>query len=62
MRCQEFFLSGLTITNRPTEQLIKDFHISICNICNRTPNCVYIHTANITLNEVCRNFAHLGQR
>ena len=39
---KNIFLSGLTVTSRLPEQLIKDFNISICNICSRTPSCDYI--------------------
>ena len=55
---KNIILSGLTITNRLPEQLIKDFNISTCNICSQTPNCDYIDNANITLNEVCRESLH----
>ena len=54
------FLSGLTITNRVPEQLIKQFNMSIRNICSRTPDCDYIDNANIMLNEVCRDGLHLS--
>ena len=54
------FLSGLTITNRVPEQLIKQFNMSIRNICSRTPDCDYIDNANIMLNEVCRDRLHLS--
>ena len=53
------FLSGLRITNRLPEQLIKDFNISTCNICSRTPSCNYVDHAKITLNEVCGDGLHL---
>ena len=49
---KQIFLSCLTITNRLPEQLIKDFNISICNICSRKSNCHFIDNANIKLNEV----------
>ena len=54
------FLSGLTITNTLPEQLIKEFNMSIRNICRRTPDHYYIDNANITLNQVCRNGLHLS--
>ena len=59
-KCRQYgvkviFLSGLTITNRLPEQLIKEFNMSIRNICSRTSDCNYIDNANITLNEVCRD-------
>ena len=59
-KCREYcvnniFLSGQTIMNRLPEQLIKDFNISISNICSQTRNCDYINSANITLNEICRD-------
>ena len=41
--------------NRLPEQLIKDFNILISNICSQTPNWDYINSANITLNEICRD-------
>ena len=46
---KNIFLSGLAITNRLPEQLIKEFNISIRNICSQTPDCDYIDNANITL-------------
>ena len=54
------FLSGLTITNRLPEQLIKGFNMSIRNICSQTPDCDYIDNANMTPNEVCRDGLHLS--
>ena len=57
---KDIFLSGLTITNRLLEQLIKDFIDSICNICCRAPNCGYINNTNIMLNEVCRYGLYLS--
>ena len=60
MRCQNIFLSGLTITNRLPEQLIKEFNMSNRNRCSRTTDCDYIDNANITLNEVCRDGLHLS--
>ena len=64
-KCRQYgvkniFLSRLTITNKLSEQLIKDFNISICNICSQTPNCDYIDNANTTQNEVCRDGLHLS--
>ena len=64
-KCRQYgvkiiFLSGLTITNRLPEQLIKEFNMSIRNICSRTPDCDYIDNANMTLNEVCRDGSHLS--
>ena len=64
-KCRQYsvkntFLSGLTITNRLPEQLIKKFNMSIRNICNRTQDCDYIDNAKITLNEVCRDGLHLS--
>ena len=56
------FLSGLTITNRLPEQLIKEFNMSIRNICSRTIDCDYIDNANITLNKVCRDGLHLSEK
>ena len=47
------FSSGLTIINTLTEQLIKEFNMSIRNICSQRPDCDYIDNANITLNEIC---------
>ena len=49
------FFSGPKIMNTLPELLIKDFNISIGNICSQTPNCDYINNANITLTEVCRD-------
>ena len=57
---RNIFISGVTITDRLLEQLIKDFNISICNIRNRTPNCDYIDNANIELKEVRRYGLHLS--
>ena len=64
-KCRQYdvknlFLSRLTITNRLSEQLTKEFNISIRNICNRTPDCDYIVNANIMLNEVSRDGLHLS--
>ena len=56
------FLSGLKITNRLPEQLIKEFNMSIRNMCSRTPDCDYIDNANITLNEACRDGLHLSDK
>ena len=39
MRCQNIFLSGLTITDRLPEQLIKEFNMSNRNRCSRTTDC-----------------------
>ena len=47
---KNIFLSGLTITNRLPEQLIKEFK----------PDCDYIDNGNIMLNEVCRDGLHLS--
>ena len=52
-------LSELTILNRLSELLIKDFNISSFNS-NRTPNCDFIDDANITLNGICRDVLHLS--
>ena len=41
--------------NTLPEQLIKDFNVSIGNICSQTPSCNYINHANITLMEVFRD-------
>ena len=54
------FLSGLKITNRLPEQLIKEFNMSIRNIWSRAPDCDYIDNGNIALNEVCRDGLHLS--
>ena len=64
-KCRQYdvknvFLSGLTITNTLPEQLIKEFNMSIRNICRRTSDYDYIDNANITLNQVCRNGLHLS--
>ena len=64
-KCRQYsvknvFLSGLTIINRLPEQLIKEFKMSIWNICNWTPDCNYIDNANITPNKVCRDGLHLS--
>ena len=64
-KCRQYgvknvFLSGLTITNRLPEQLIKGFNMSIRNICSQTPDCDYIDNANMTPNEVCRDGLHLS--
>ena len=53
-------MSGLASANRLPEQLIRDFNVSICNICSRTPNYGYIYNVNITLNEVCRDDLRLS--
>ena len=42
-KCRQYsvkniFLSGLVITNRLPEQLMKEFNKSIRNICSRTPD------------------------
>ena len=54
------FLSGLTITNRLPEQLIKECNMYIRNKCSQTSDCDYIDNANITPNEVCRDGFHLS--
>ena len=54
------FLSGLKITNRLPEQLIKEFNMWIRNIWSRAPDCYYIDNGNIALNEVCRDGLHLS--
>lgn len=59
---KNIFLSRLTITNRLPELLIKDFNISICKICSRTPNCDFVDDANITLNELCSDGLHLSSK
>ena len=56
---QNIFLFWLTITNRLPKQLIKEFNISICNICSGRPNLDFIDNVNITLNEFCRDSLHL---
>ena len=53
-------VSGLASANRLPEQLIRDFNVSICNICSGTPNYGYIYNVNITLNEVCRDDLRLS--
>ena len=53
-------LSGLKITNRLPEQLIKEFNMWIRNIWSRAPDCYYIDNGNIALNEVCRDGLHLS--
>ena len=64
-KCRQYgvknvFLSGLTIANRLSEQLIKEFNMSIRNICSQAPDCDYIDNANIRPNEVCRDSLHLS--
>ena len=51
---------NLQCTNRLREQLIKEFNVSIRNICSGKPDCDYVDNANITLNEVCRDGLHLS--
>ena len=57
---QEKFLSGLTITKELPEQLIKDFHSSIRNICGRVSNCDFIDKANRKPEEVWGDSSHLS--
>ena len=64
-KCRQYgvknvFLSGLKITNRLPEQLVKEFNMSIRNTCSRTPDCDYIGNGNIALNEVCSDSLHLS--
>ena len=64
-KCRQYgvkniFLSGLSITNRLSEQLINDYNISRSNICSQTPNCDYIDNVNTTLNEICRDGFHVS--